>query len=306
MLYLGIDPGLDGFVAVIDRAAISTVRTPTVTVTTSKKRKRRVYERPKMARILRRFRDRCGGDMLAAIEAQHPRPAMGDACPRCGRRGGEGVVSSHRSGVGYGLWLGMLEALGIPHRIVHPQTWKRHMLANTGGGETKARSVMAALTRFPGVDLRKSKRAHKPDHNKAEALLLAAYACDVLARYGPAPELEPEPAPEPSLYRQFTDLFCERWAAVHHTKYPFAGAKDGRAAARVFATCHKSMDEAERVVVAYLAETDPFYEGHSLAKLAMDLPKFMARAVTPKKSTRQELGNRIADLVRQRRGNKAS
>ena len=78
----------------------------------------------------------------------------------------QGVVSSFKTGKGYGEILGCLAALRIPYRLVAPGTWKRAM----GVSADKEQARAKARERWPTASL-----SRKKDHGRAEALLLAEY-----------------------------------------------------------------------------------------------------------------------------------
>lgn len=94
--------------------------------------------------------------------------------------------SSAKSNFEFGRCVGMLEAFlvssNIPYTKVQPKRWQKQMWEGIpiqtnadGKTDTKATSLLAAQRLYPMVDLRKSERAKKPDHNKVDALLIAEY-----------------------------------------------------------------------------------------------------------------------------------
>ena len=84
---------------------------------------------------------------------------------------GQGVSSTWTTGYGFGVWLGVLAALALPHTRVRPAIWKRAM----GLGKDKEQARLRAIQLFPSADLRRKK-----DHGRAEALLLAWYGWQCL------------------------------------------------------------------------------------------------------------------------------
>ena len=101
-IYLGIDPGKDGaLVAINDDGAVAgsflTSRDFTTTIGKSSKRE---YLASRMSYAIK-----CLGGKhnikLAVVEKQSARP-------------GQGVSSTFSTGFGYGLWVGILAAQGIP------------------------------------------------------------------------------------------------------------------------------------------------------------------------------------------------
>lgn len=155
MIYLGIDPGLDGAVAAVGGAFGPAVYdTPTMTVAGSDGSKKRVYAISRMAEILSPYRG-VAGDLLVLIENVHAMP-------------GQGVRSMFSMGYGLGLWEGLLAGLGLPFERVTPQRWKKLML--DGQGKDKDASRFKAQALFPKAEL------HLKKHDgRAEALLIAEY-----------------------------------------------------------------------------------------------------------------------------------
>ena len=82
----------------------------------------------------------------------------------------QGVSSTFKFGSNYGSWLGAMSAMQMPHIIVTPAKWQRSLL-DSGGGDTKTRSLSMARRLFPNVDLHLKKH-----HGRSDALLLALYA----------------------------------------------------------------------------------------------------------------------------------
>ena len=88
-----------------------------------------------------------------------------------------GATSAFNFGLGFGMWLGILAALEIPHQQVHPATWKAVMMRDST--KDKDASRVKAMQLFPqsAKDL-----TRKKDHGRADALLMAAWAMRVSAR----------------------------------------------------------------------------------------------------------------------------
>lgn len=86
---------------------------------------------------------------------------------------GQGVVSAFSMGEGFGILKGVLASLTIPHSLVEPNVWKKELMA--GLPKDKMASVVVASRLFPGCHdvLKKVKGA--PDHNMADALLIAEW-----------------------------------------------------------------------------------------------------------------------------------
>lgn len=140
MIYIGIDPGKKGAMAVIDRS--QTVLFP--------------------------FSE---GEYVNALKTLPPQ--ITKAClEHVGAMPGQGVTSMFHFGENFGYIKGLLEAFEIPYELVRPQKWKKEFSIT---GE-KNSSIEVCKRLFPGVDLRRTERCRKDDDNVAEALLMAEYA----------------------------------------------------------------------------------------------------------------------------------
>ena len=116
MIYIGIDPGLNGAVGVITRHGqsyigsdhVNVFDTPTALVEGEKTKRK--YLVPAMALLLKPFADR--SDVVAVLENVHSMPK-------------QGVSSSFCFGESKGMWEGILAAYNIPTEMVSPQRWKK-------------------------------------------------------------------------------------------------------------------------------------------------------------------------------------
>lgn len=84
----------------------------------------------------------------------------------------QGVVSMFNFGKNFGFIQGLLTAYSIPYELVTPQKWKKEFQI-TGD---KNSSIAVCKRLFPDVDLRRTERCRKDDDNTAEAILLAEFA----------------------------------------------------------------------------------------------------------------------------------
>lgn len=140
-IYIGIDPGKDGAMAIIDGENVRIVHAS--------------------EGYLHKLLDIQGA--FAVVERVSAMP-------------GQGVVSMFHFGVEYGHVLGMLDALQIPYQTVPPRTWKK-AFSLTGD---KEKSIETAKRLFPGVNLKRTERCKKEHDGMAEALLMAEYARRIL------------------------------------------------------------------------------------------------------------------------------
>lgn len=188
-MIIGIDPGLDGAVAVLhDDGEVEFHDTPTMLVQGST-RKSRKYDVDEMVSIILGASGPLDSNtyrhgFLVVIEYQQAMPdslrGKGDACQVCGRsRKTQSSNASFGTGFGYGLWIGIVKAQQLPLEIVHPSSWKRRMMADFGGG--KDASILRAKNLSPTAADRLKR---KKDHGRAEALLLCHYAQRYLLNQG--------------------------------------------------------------------------------------------------------------------------
>lgn len=84
----------------------------------------------------------------------------------------QGVASTFKFGTNFGWIQGILFALGIPYELVRPQKWKKEFSCTSD----KNTSVSVARRLFPSVSLLATPRCKKPHDGMAEALLMAEYA----------------------------------------------------------------------------------------------------------------------------------
>lgn len=140
MIYIGIDPGKDGAMAVI---------TPTGEYIVPFSPEGYWLELKRLG----------AGDSRCFLE-------------RVGAMPRQGVTSMFKFGENYGFIQGLLTAYSIPYELVTPQKWKREF----GVTGDKNSSIAVCKRLFPGVSLRRTDRCKKDHDGMAEALLMAEYA----------------------------------------------------------------------------------------------------------------------------------
>ncbi|MCP4900083.1 MAG: hypothetical protein GY906_24195 [bacterium] len=154
MLYIGIDPGLDGAIAALDgRGSLIVSDMPTFQIDRGKKKKRDI-DRVRLSTILKNRPEAV--DRIVYIEKAQSMP-------------GQGVSSMFSYGKGYGIALGILAAHQIPHFEIPPAKWKK--VLGVPLGKDGARALASQL--FPN---HADKWPLKKHHGRAEAVLLAYYA----------------------------------------------------------------------------------------------------------------------------------
>lgn len=143
MIILGIDPGLEGALALIDAGVSSLVvhKMPVFSKTTTKTKK--FVDVNEIYNVLKNYKiDYAFMEQVAAS------PQMG-------------VVSAFSFGEGYGKVQGVLAALEAPLTLIPPQTWKKALAVP----KDKKEAVARANQLFPGAGFKKD--------GEAEASLIA-------------------------------------------------------------------------------------------------------------------------------------
>lgn len=156
--FIGIDNGINGAVVVIDEdgKVISKYVGPSYTI----KGEKTEYDVAEMVDILKEFE----WNEIAMVTLERAQ-----AFP------GQGVVSMFNIGRGYGLWEGIIKALGLKYTIVHPKTWQKEILKDLNKTDTKQASAIYAQRMGPDVDWRISERGRKIHDGLTDAYCLAEY-----------------------------------------------------------------------------------------------------------------------------------
>lgn len=142
MIYIGIDPGKNGGIAVL---------TPEIGGTIAEVYK---YSNDRLIAVIKAHE----GKARATVEKVSARPH-------------QGVVSMFNFGANYGAIIGILEALEVEYKTVTPQRWKRAMQVT----KDKQSSIDKAKEIYKGINLRATDRCRTDHDGMAEALLIATY-----------------------------------------------------------------------------------------------------------------------------------
>lgn len=165
-IYIGADPGADGYISVIDNGEYRFLP---------------IKDTPKLVigEFISEFKDKPCMVILEDVHAIF----------------GSAAGSTFEFGKINGFLQGLLVAHKIPYILVAPKDWQSGVWINAdkeyttqkqklkNGGEktvrkvdTKTTSLNAALRLFPNVDFRKSSRCTKFHDGKVDSLLMAEYA----------------------------------------------------------------------------------------------------------------------------------
>lgn len=163
MLYVAVDPGLNGALAAILPIKPHNLNpcpifwdTPTTTTkkqrTKKKIRKIQEYDIGEMATIIREILG-MGYETTFFIEDIHF----------------AGNTGAFKFGKGYGIWLGILGTMRIKLNFVRPQVWKKEFGLLK---KEKDAARLKAIKLFPQI---KDQLTRKKDVDRADALLIAEY-----------------------------------------------------------------------------------------------------------------------------------
>jgi len=144
MLYLGIDPGFSGAWGLIDHHG--KYHSCGDMLNNSKHILSR-YVHAEISQAIDRQ------DIQGVIESVHSMP-------------GQGVSSSFKFGIAFGMAIAIMERINCPWMLVTPQKWKKEM----GLTADKNESLAMARELWPNAPL-----ARKMDNGRAEALLMAEW-----------------------------------------------------------------------------------------------------------------------------------
>lgn len=149
MICCGIDPGLDGCIALLNGDDLIIADMPTI-----EPKKKRIIDEVELARLI-------------GVNAHHIKHAFLEDVRT---RPGEGAVGAFSFGMGIGIIRGILRAHFVPMTLVAPAKWKRAMGIPSGAGKDASRALAKELfQRQAGLF------ARVKDHGRAEAALVALY-----------------------------------------------------------------------------------------------------------------------------------
>ena len=156
MIIIGIDPGINGAISIIENKKIIEVY-DTPTMIDGKKNKRQING----AQVTNIFKERLNGEKEVVVVVEHV-----NAMP------GQGVTSMFNFGQSFGVIKGICAALNLPIYFVRPAKWKKHFnLIKTNKDASRTKVIEA----YPEIS---SILHRKKDSNRADAILIALYFND--------------------------------------------------------------------------------------------------------------------------------
>jgi crossover junction endodeoxyribonuclease RuvC len=153
MIIIGVDPGINGAISVIENKKILEVY-DTPTMIDGKKNKRQING----AQVTNIFKERLNlnKEVIVVVEQVNAMP-------------GQGVTSMFNFGQSFGVIKGICAALSLPIHFVRPAKWKKHFnLIKTNKDASRTKVIES----YPEIS---SKLHRKKDSNRADAILIALY-----------------------------------------------------------------------------------------------------------------------------------
>jgi hypothetical protein len=157
MIFVGVDLGKDGGVVSLDPDGriLDKAKIPLITSTKAKSE----YDIPGLCELVKSL-----SPAVFIVEKAQPMPMkMG------------GTQANFQRGLSFGLWQGILAALGASYEAVAPQRWQKVMLAGINAADTKQAALIAVKRLWPKEDWRKSERAKKADEGLVDAALIGEW-----------------------------------------------------------------------------------------------------------------------------------
>lgn len=158
MLFVGIDPGLDGALVVLDAGGMIVQQEVLPVIPAG--RGRRTYDVPGLVSMLKTLAET--GDLCVTLE-------------QALIFRGQGLASTAAGIGGQRLIEGILAALQIRFQVVHPKTWQRGILTGCAAKDSKAAAQIVAGRLWPHNSWLKSEACRTPHVGLIDAALLAEY-----------------------------------------------------------------------------------------------------------------------------------
>lgn len=206
---VGIDNGISGAIVALDHnyKVVAYQDTPVVVLTKVKRRKAATDDEPTVESPIKKKRKKVNvSDYVPATMVEVLKNIIyevtglqevelkvwlevAQAMPQ------QGLSSTFKIGRGFGLWEGIVAALGLQYDIVHPATWTKIMLRDIPAGEPKQRTMIKAQRLFgSSLPLTKPHGRTLSLDGRADAALIAYYG--MMQMRGNPPK-DPAPARTP-------------------------------------------------------------------------------------------------------------
>lgn len=170
MIYLGLDPGMDGAAAWLPTGSRELLSRPGdapllfrdhVIAAPSRGRQ---YDHASFHRALVQYPPDWSDDEVVAVLEDGP-----------GGPAGMSFTSARSAGICFGLLLGVIGCRGWKVVKVRPADWHRALFGKGVKGDAKARALAFVRDQYPEIDLTVSGRFRKPHEGFVDAICLAHY-----------------------------------------------------------------------------------------------------------------------------------
>ena len=151
---IGIDCGLSGGIVVLN----DTCKIELKLVTPVIKGPKNEYNVSEMIKLLKPYTS----DAIIGIEKQQAFKQ-------------QGVTSTFKTGRGYGLWEGIVAALGASYILVHAKTWQKEILKDVNKLDTKQASALIAHRVFPNESFKATARCTTDHDGLTDACCISLY-----------------------------------------------------------------------------------------------------------------------------------
>ena len=143
-MWVGIDPGADGALAILENPSVLPLIVP--------------------------FNEQ---DYIIELSKLAERKNYVRVClEKVGAMPGQGVVSTFNFGRNFGFIEGILQSFELPYQLVPPQKWKKEFSVTSD----KKTSIEVCKRLFPGISLLRNDRCRADHDGMAEAALMAEYS----------------------------------------------------------------------------------------------------------------------------------
>ena len=162
MIYIGIDPGIDGAIAASSKYGQRVTVMPIIVGTTGGTKStldiNAIVRWLKTA--LQDVLPNANEEVLVGLEKVSAMPK-------------QGITSAFNFGQTYGMLKGIVVTLGYPLELVRPQAWKKIILEGTL--KDKSAAIQYVKQRYPNLNLKATERCRVDHDGIADAVCIAAY-----------------------------------------------------------------------------------------------------------------------------------
>lgn len=157
MIFIGVDPGVHGGLAFID-GELNTLAVYPMPIIGDKE-----YDIQHIKNTLQLYAKNNPQNCFSTIEKQHCMP-------------GEGLPRTFKTGMGFGILLGLFAGLNIPHQVVAAKAWQNKIFRGLPAKQdTKVSSAVIATRLFPNTNFRASERARTIADGMTDAACIAVF-----------------------------------------------------------------------------------------------------------------------------------